>query len=162
MFTLIILWIVLMLIRKACRPAQERKPSRKTRSVAAYQPSIRQLQADMKLRERQRREQERIWREQDRAMAQAEKARQRREQAEADIAFLTHQLDQISELLNEADTELVNIERKIAIDLATRSYDSEQKDRKTRERIQKKIMQYESRIHNLESRLSKARYTLTA
>ena len=114
----------------------------------------------LRAQEKRRQEAIRAAKARERQIAAEEKNRQRREQAEADRAFYLLQLERVSEMLNVADAELAKIERQIEIDAATRSYDSEMRDSKKREAILKRIMQYENRIHSLESRLAKANYIL--
>lgn len=117
-------------------------------------------QALIKAQAKRKQEAIRAAKERERQIAAEEKNRQRREQAEADRAFYLLQLERVSEMLNTADAELARIEAQIEIDAATRSYDSEMRDGKKREAIIKRIMQYEARIHSLESRLAKANYIL--
>lgn len=127
-----------------------RKPKRKPVNQAVI----------LRAQEKRRQEAIRAAKARERQIAAEEKNRQRREQAEADRAFYLLQLERVSEMLNVADAELAKIERQIEIDEATRSYDSEMRDSKKREAILKRIMQYENRIHSLESRLAKANYIL--
>lgn len=92
----------------------------------------------------------------------AEKARQQKEQAEADKLFIIHLLDETSDLLNVADTELKQITKQIQIDQALKSIDSLKKHQKKKEMIQKKVLSYESKIHALESKLAKVNYILAS
>lgn len=140
------------------------KSRRKRRSTLFCKslPTEKPINQTAIIRAQEKRKQEaiRAAKERERQIALAEKARQRKQQAEADKAFYLQQLERVSEMLNTADTELARIETQIEIDIATRSYDSEIRDRKAQERILNKIMQYETRIHNLEARLAKANYIL--
>lgn len=95
-------------------------------------------------------------------LLKAEKARQQKEQAEADKLFIIHLLDETSELLNIADTELEQITKQIQIDQALKSIDSLKKHERKKELLQKKVLSYESKIHALESKLAKANYILAS
>lgn len=92
----------------------------------------------------------------------AEKARQQKEQAEADKLFIIHLLDETSDLLNVADTELEQITKQIQIDQALKSIDSLKKHERKKELLQKKVLSYESKIHALESKLAKVNYILAS
>lgn len=147
---------IILIIWGICRSRKTKRltaSSRKSITATEYK----RIQAEQ---DRRRREAIRAARELEKEIEKTEKLRQRREQAEADRIFILSQLDRVSELLNTADAELARIEAQIEIDAATRSYDSEMRDSKKREAILKRIMQYENRIHSLESRLAKANYIL--
>lgn len=110
--------------------------------------------------ERQRKQALQAAKQREKELLQAEKRRQQKEQAQADKAFLIQQLDLLSDMLIQADEELNRINQAINIDIATRSYDKEIKDRKRKEQVVKKIMVLETRQHTLESKLAKCQYTI--
>lgn len=93
---------------------------------------------------------------------QAEKNRQRKEQAEADIVFTENQLNQLTEMLAQADKELSEIETEIKKCYALRSYNKISKLEKQKPQIIKRIMTLESRVHTAETRLAKAKYITQA
>ena len=93
---------------------------------------------------------------------QAEKTRQKKEQAEADIVFTENQLNQLTEMLAQADKELSEIETEIKKCYALRSYNKISKLEKQKPQIIKRIMALESRVHAAETRLAKARYITQA
>ena len=90
----------------------------------------------------------------------AEKIAFKKQQAAADKQFIEQQLDKIGDLLIAIDREKELIEQKISIDIQTRSYDSEMKDRRKKEQIVKKMLALERQIHALEIRLAKANYII--
>lgn len=137
----------------------ERQQREQARLEAVYQ---REAAIQARERKRQQRQAERDRQQRQKEQQRQEKARQQQEQAEADAAFYMQQLEVVSRLLNDADSELQRIEQAIRMDVLTRSYDSEQRHRKTRERIQKKILLYENQLHNLEKRFTKAKLTAEA
>lgn len=175
--TLFTIWVVFAFVKLATSAASKmsrHRPQKQLTSARSSQTqiiTIKQLQAQRRQHERERRQQEaehqrqikeaeRAARERERAEMQAEKLRQKKQQAEADIAFLTEQQDQIVELLIINDKALEKIALQIEIDRATRSYDAETKDNKQREKLIKKKMEYETRLHSIEKRIAAAHYTI--
>lgn len=93
---------------------------------------------------------------------QAEKNRQKKEQAEADIIFFENQLNQLTDMLSQADNELTELEKQIQIDYLMRSYDRAKAKEKRKTQVIRQIMTLENRVHAVENRLAKAYYITQA
>lgn len=92
--------------------------------------------------------------------ATQEKQKQKLQQAEADKQFLETQLESIGNLILQVDEELNKVNQKISVDIQLKSYDAEQRDRKKREQIIKKLLVLERQQHAAEAKLAKANYII--
>ena len=166
MVTIIIIFIIVKLaIAAVCKPKQTRqKIPVKTIKATAYQPDpqYRQLQAEIKLRQQQRKEEEKAWKQAEKQAAQAEKKRQQKEQAAADTLFYQSQLETIVDLLTDVEGKINAANWNIEIDKRTRSLDKMQFHQRQKESLVKKQMQYETKIHSLESKLAKCYYIINS
>jgi len=140
--TIVLIWAIYYIVTRKPYLMNSRQPKAETTKNQAFTE-----------KERKKAEKE---------FLKAEKARQQKEQAEADKLFIIHLLDETSELLNVADTELEQITKQIQIDQALKSIDSLKKHERKKELLQKKVLSYESKIHALESKLAKANYILAS
>ena len=93
---------------------------------------------------------------------QAQKTEQKKQQAEADKIFIENQLNQLNNMLIQADKELSEIETEIRKCYALRSYNKISKLEKQKPLIVKRIMTLENRVHTAEARLAKANYIIKA
>lgn len=148
-----------LLISKATKMAKTTKqnPARAAETTATYNSAY-----DYKEEQRAWKEVEKERKASEKEEARLEKERQKREQAEADKEFLMGQLDMVSDLLQCKYEELKKLDKNIKIDEAMHKYDKANDERKKRERLQNRIMSYEAKLHNLESRLAKCHYIINA
>ena len=152
-----------LLISKATKMAKttKQKPARAAETTATYnyyEPSAYDYRAEQRVWKEEEKERKASEKEE----ARLEKERQKREQAEADKEFLMGQLDMVSDLLQCKYEELEKLDKNIKIDEAMHKYDKANDERKKRERLQNRIMSYEAKLHNLESRLAKCHYIINA
>ena len=148
-----------LLISKATKMAKTTKqnPARAAETTDTYNSAY-----DYKEEQRAWKEAEKERKANEKEEARLEKERQKREQAEADKEFLMGQLDMVSDLLQCKYEELEKLDKNIKIDEAMHKYDKANDERKKRERLQNRIMSYEAKLHNLESRLAKCHYIINA
>ena len=159
--TLIILIVAFWAMAKACESvrvnARQKEAERQRQLAMMGREQIRQAKEQAKLEKEQERQQAVAMKEE----AKAEVTRQKKEQAEADIEYITHRLDTVSDLLNMADSELADVETQIEINESMHKYDANKKLNQQKEKLHKKILGYEATIHSLESKLAKANYVLS-
>ena len=176
--TILMLFIYFWFISAACKAlktaASRTKARRQLKRQAAAYTITRQQQsttAAEKDEARRKKEIEQIQRKEqliqakERAAAEKRRQQERKEaekkgQAQNDLLYINDQLQAVSDMLENAYTELETINDKIKIDVATRQYDSEIRDRKQRERIQKRVLMYESKIHTLETKAAREKFIL--
>ena len=158
-------------LKTAARRTKARRQLNQRRYIQSISPSTRQAereQAEAAKREKQLeqiRRKEQLLVDRERAAAekrrqQARKEQQRKWQAQNDLLLINHELEVYSSILEKAYKDLEKIEQKIKIDVALRSYDKENIDRKQWERIQKRVVQYERKIHVLETKAARAKFLL--
>lgn len=165
---MVLITVIIILALMACNST--RQPQKRITSAACKtDPRIKQLQAEMRLRQQERREQERQWKQAERnriqkekAAAQAEKLRQRKEQAAADEVFYQSQLNTVIELLTDVEKAINHLDFEIDTDKKTRSLDRMQFHQRQKEGLIKKQMQYENKIHVLESKIAKCYYIINS
>ena len=174
MITIIIIFIIAKLAVAAVNHPKRKRKKKVTKIIKPIAQKAdplytRQLQTEIKLQQQQRREEEKALKQAEKEYqqkikieAQAEKTRQRKEQAEADTLFYQNQLDTIISLLANVEDKINSVNWNIEIDKRTRSLDAMQKHLRQKEQLVKKQMQYENRVHTLESKIAKCYYIINS